>query len=70
MSKEDLIELFFIEESIVVEGVGEFSKLLWDVGFLTSENSICGSKDDVEEHMNSKYDSFGLSLFIEKLMAM
>jgi hypothetical protein len=30
MSKEDLIELFFIEESIVIKGVGEFFEPLWD----------------------------------------
>jgi hypothetical protein len=67
MNKEDLIELFVIEESIVVEGVGKLSEPLWDVGFSTSDNSIHGSKDDVEEHTSSKYGSFGLPLFIEKV---
>ncbi len=67
MNKEVLIELLVIEESIVVEGVSELSKPLWDVGFLTSDNSIHGSKDDVEEHMSPKYGSFGLSLFVEKI---
>jgi hypothetical protein len=37
------------------------------LGFSTNENSICGSKDDVEEHMNPKYGSFGLSLLIENV---
>jgi hypothetical protein len=48
MNKEYHIELFVIEESIIVEGVRKILKPLWDVGFSTSDNSICGSKDEIE----------------------
>jgi len=33
---------------------------------LTSDNSIQGSKDDIEKHMGLDYGSFGLPLSVEK----
>jgi hypothetical protein len=48
MNKEYHTELFVIEEFIVAKGVCDIFKPFWDVGFSTNDNSICGSKDDIE----------------------
>jgi hypothetical protein len=66
MNKQDHIELFNIEAFVVIEGVCEIFKPLWDVGFLMGDNSIYGSKCDFEEHIGSNYGSFGSPLFVEK----
>jgi hypothetical protein len=41
MSKEGHIELFVIEESIIVESVHKIFKPLWDVEFFIGDNSMC-----------------------------
>jgi len=39
---------------------------LWDVEYLMNDNSIWGSKDDIEKHTSLDYGSFGLPLSVEK----
>jgi hypothetical protein len=58
--------LFIIEAFVIIEGVFEISKPLWDVGFLMGDNSIYGIKCDFEKHVGSHYGSFSSPLFIEK----
>jgi hypothetical protein len=60
MSKEDHTKLFVIEEFVDAKGA------LWDVEYLTNDNSIWGSKDDIEKHASLDYGSFGLPLSVEK----
>lgn len=67
MSKRNYIELFVIEEFVTSKGVHKICEPLWDVKFSTSDNSICGSKDDVEKHANLDYGSFGLPLSVKKI---
>jgi hypothetical protein len=67
MNKEDHIELFVIEESVIVEGVHKIFKPLWDVEFFTCDNYIYGSRDDIEEHAGLDYGSFSLPLSTEKV---
>lgn len=42
-------------------------KPLWDVDFLTCDNSICGSRDDIEKHVSLDYGSFSLPLSAKKV---
>jgi hypothetical protein len=65
MNKENHIELFVIEY-VVVEGVHKIFKPLWDVKFFTGDNSICGSRDDIEKHASLDYGSLSLPLSTEK----
>ncbi len=60
MNKEDHTKLFVIEEFVAPKGA------LQDVEYLTSDNSIQGSKDGIEKHTSLDYGSFGLPLYVEK----
>jgi hypothetical protein len=60
MSNEDHIKLFVIEEFVVAKGA------LWDVDYLTSDNSIQGSKVNIEKHRSLDYGSIGLPLSAKK----
>ncbi len=62
MSNEDHIKLFVIEEFVVAKGA------LWDVDYLTSDNSIQGSKVNIEKHRSLDYGSIGLPLSVKKPM--
>jgi hypothetical protein len=66
MSKEAHIELFVIEEYVVVEGVHKIFKPLWDVKNFIGDNPICGSRHDIEKHASLDYGSFSLPLSTEK----
>jgi hypothetical protein len=66
MNKQEHNELFIIKAFVVIDGVCEISKPLWDVGFLMGDNSIYGNRCDFEKHTCSNYGSFGLPLFVEK----
>jgi hypothetical protein len=66
MSKEGHIEFFVIEKSIVIEGVHKIFKPFWDVEFFIGDNSMCGNRNDIEEHAGLDYGSFSLPLSIEK----
>ncbi len=61
MNKQDHIESFVVEVSIVVEGVHKMS-----IGFLMGVNSTCGSRDDYGQLTNPNYGSFGLPSSTEK----
>jgi hypothetical protein len=50
MSKEIHNELYVIEDYVDVEHANKLSKSFVDVRFWIGDNSIHGTKDDVEEH--------------------
>jgi hypothetical protein len=55
-----------MEAKMITKGARELSEPHLNVEFLMGDNSIHGSKDDIEEHTSLDYGSFGSPLSIEK----
>lgn len=58
--------ILFMEAKMITKGARELSEPHLNVEFLMGDNSIHGSKDDIEEHTSLDYGSFGSPLSIEK----
>jgi hypothetical protein len=72
MSKEDHTKFFDTEDYVGAEHINNIFESLFDVRFLTNDNSICGTKDDAKKHTGLNHGALGsdgcslLSLSIEK----